>query len=382
LQHALNGNINKNKKSTKLTVVGIPVPKMVVKSKGNKNKNSSKSSGSLGLIEAVSRAYAASLLSPFDVQPPSLGFGKWSTNMGQFQAYLRGSFTTTAGDFATIFNPNAFLSPTNGARTTSILSSYFSIVNQALPSTLWNVGSTGQTCANLSTFSTQIQSHRPISAGVRILVGSPLTSNPGVIGAARLEGVNAITNLDAFSNNLFFSVPSCKEYMQKDGLAAVTQCYFPSDYSDFEMANTNNTTNSNNLGLFQPLVILGTGLATGTRVTYECVVNFEAYYGSQTSTSISESNAPSEVMASYIASPDQLMAHASKHVDTHARFSTDESYSVLNPEQRSSFTDLLGHASDWMNGISKVVKGAKNVYSQLRPIASVIARRAAPLLLL
>jgi len=266
-------------------------------------------------MSSIVQSYIKALLDPWGTQPPSLGFGVFSTGVNKMQMFIKYTFLTTAADAVVMLNPNGCCNTFNTTLTTTKLACYSSYTQLATPATAWSATGTATAASNCAIAGSAGTAVRVVSAGLKVEVGQAATAAAGVIYAGRIPLAPSTSCLDGFTNITAMSSPWCfSKRINITGCAKVS--WAPMDSSDFAFVQSNSTMTTN-LGTFlQPLVAGVTGVPTSTSITVTAVVNVEVGAGTGAgSNALSTFQAPSQpgqtTVASTVASPDQLMNQAS-----------------------------------------------------------------------
>jgi len=324
--------------------------------------------------DAAIMLYAESLARPFTSVGPSLGFNHWSQNITQCSPYLRSTGVTGTSSGFFVVNPDACLSGIAGSTSVSILNSFVCLnAGVTNENTAWGTANTSFQCLNGTVLRTLGRAIRLKSCGMRLLIGSPLTSTPGVVSATRLPGVSYATDVDSYTYNSFSNLPSTRIYIQQAGIADVSLVWAPVDYSDMEFNDktADFTSYWNQAGLYQPLLIAFSGVPVGSRWMLEVCCNIEIEYGAGVAaTAITSAASDPFTIAQVVPSLDNLMSNALPKLDLNPQFSMTESYSDHGPPIPSDYakrlSGLMMDASLLASGAGHLIGSVGGAYKSVR----------------
>jgi hypothetical protein len=331
--------------------------------KGKKNGRQSRS-GATGLpreyrnsatFGPITKAYLEMLCDPLDSPPLRSGFMTWTPTQ-LCSAYVRGTLLTTSDGFIAMVNPDACLS--SSAVTTNLLSDYFSF--QQFTGNTLTTGCIYTGAPNRSAITTQLNSNRVCASGLEIIVAQPETATPGILGVVRLNGVSSIAALDAYGPNNYMGIPGIKIYTTVAGSATLKVNWLPSDSTDFEFSN--NTTYDNGEGLFNPIIIFGTGFPTGTRVFYDAITHIEGQVGTNNS-------GMSQIAEEKAGPPSPAFQPAL--VDEH---SNPEQFMRRSNEILATASDKIQYSTDKPFQISDIISETSNLYDQVAKKVEALGR--------
>jgi len=221
----------------------------------------------------ITEAYIRMICDPVGSLPVPAGFLTWSPSVMQ-SPYNRGTFLLTNDGFVVTVNPDASLAPS--AAVSSILSNYVTIGQYNGASITSQVG---VPAVNASTILAGTTTNRTCASGIKLMIEHPSTSQSGIIGLTRMNGITALNSLDAPRPSDFQSYPQTQIFCTNGGSATVRLNWLPSDAGDFQFAK--NTVYTNGEGILNPLVISGSGFPAGTRIFYEVFTHLECQAGQQ-----------------------------------------------------------------------------------------------------
>jgi hypothetical protein len=209
---------------------------------------------------------------PFKHNNVKTGFGTMSETI-LIEPFFKNLYLFSDG-FVIVLNPDAVLANTTGS--TGLINNWYTYSDYAATTgTVRNAS----VPANYTQCVAQINTNRIVAAALKVKVSCAQTGVPGDIGYIRFNGLTNVSVLDVLSTNpaALLALPGAETFTTVGSSANVQVNWLPSDPMDFTF--TNNTLTDNGKGIFNPIVVFGTGFPSNSKLYVDAVTYVEGQAG-------------------------------------------------------------------------------------------------------